>query len=45
MTGYAQVELETQGLLDDETPRLHKPVTADELANAIEQCLEKRHDQ
>ena len=45
MTGYAQVELKTQGLLDDETPRLHKPVTADELANAIEQCLEKRHDQ
>lgn len=44
MTGYAHAELEMQGLLDDEIPQLQKPVTADELAKAIEQSLENQRD-
>ena len=44
MTGYAQSELELQGVADENTPWLQKPITADELARAIEQSLESRHE-
>ena len=44
MTGYAQSELELQGVADENTPWLQKPITSDELARAIEQSLESRHE-
>ena len=44
MTGYAQSELEQQGVAGDNTPILQKPITADELTTAIEQSLESRSD-